>query len=136
MSIFSKATNSKKQGDMGLGFAICYFVSKGYTTSLPLTDSQDYDLIVDIDNKLCKVQVKTTSYKRSQKDCKNSYWTINLSVKGGNRSYNTIKKFDNLKVDYLFIITSEMDKYLIPCSELSNAKHSLTLYKPWDKFKL
>ena len=30
-----------------MGIAIGYFVAQGYTVSVPLTDSQDYDLIID-----------------------------------------------------------------------------------------
>ena len=36
--------NSKKQGDIGLGIAIGWFATQGYTVCVPLTDSQDYDL--------------------------------------------------------------------------------------------
>ena len=46
-TINTKFSNSKKQGDWGLGRAIAYFTLKEYTVSVPLTESQDYDLIVD-----------------------------------------------------------------------------------------
>lgn len=39
--------NSKKQGDVGLGTDISFFTQRGWTVSIPLTDSQDYDLVVD-----------------------------------------------------------------------------------------
>ena len=47
-----KYKNSKKQGDAGLGIAIEYFTTKGYCVCIPLTDSQEYDLVVEIQNKL------------------------------------------------------------------------------------
>ncbi len=50
------AKNSKKQGDIGLGAAIAYFTFKGFTVSIPLTDSQDYDLVVDDGHKLSRIQ--------------------------------------------------------------------------------
>lgn len=59
--MFNNAGNSKQQGDVGLGAAIGWFTSKGYTVCIPLTDSQDYDLVVETKGKLEKVQVKTTS---------------------------------------------------------------------------
>jgi hypothetical protein len=34
-------TNPRKQVDVGLGRAIGWFASNGYTVALPLTDSQD-----------------------------------------------------------------------------------------------
>ena len=96
--------NTKKQGDMGLGVAICYFTGRGYTVGIPLTDSQDYDLIVDFGNDLKSVQVKTCSYKRR-------VYEVNLSIKGGNRtSKGTIKQFDRTKCDYLFVVTKSLGK--------------------------
>ena len=56
--------NTKKQGDIGLGQAIGYFTSLGFTVSVPLTDSQEYDLIVDNGFSLNRVQVKRCTYKR------------------------------------------------------------------------
>lgn len=128
--MFEECKNSKKQGDAGLGVAIGYFCAKGVTVSLPLTDSQDYDLIIDEDGLLKKVQVKTTNYKYGGK-----YWNFNLSVKGGNQSFGTIKKFDNTKVDYVFVLCGDGTKYLIPSIDIK-AKNNLSLYSPWDKFKI
>lgn len=108
------AINSKKQGDIGLGHAISFFVSNGYTVSIPLTDSQDYDLIVD-NGTLFRVQVKTTKHKSPY-----GIFKVSLTVKGGNRSFNTIKKFDPTKVDFVFIITNEGDRYLIPSKLLGS----------------
>lgn len=59
--MFSNCINSKKQGDMGMCYAIAYYSKLGWTISIPVTDSQDYDLIVDTGTKLLKVQVKTTT---------------------------------------------------------------------------
>lgn len=55
--------NTKQLGNIGLGQAIAYYSIKGYCISIPLNDSQDYDLIVDIEGYLHKVQVKFTSSK-------------------------------------------------------------------------
>lgn len=43
-----------KQGLVGLGEAINYYASQGFIVSLPLNDSQPYDLIVE----------KTINYKK------------------------------------------------------------------------
>ena len=63
--MFENAINSKKQGDIGMCYAIAYFSKMGYTVSIPITDSQDYDLIID-NGTLLKVQVKTTRCKDSR----------------------------------------------------------------------
>jgi hypothetical protein len=75
--------NSKKQGDAGLGQAIAYFTSKGYDVALPLTDSADWDLIVEVDGELKRVQVKTSSQLEESGIMK-----FNADVKGGNMSFN------------------------------------------------
>ncbi len=126
--MFSEALNTKKQGDIGLGVAIGWFASKGYTVSLPLTDSQDYDLVVDIQDKLCRIQIKTTSFVRGD----NFY--VSLSVKGGNRSFaGKIKNFDKTKVDYIFILTSKNEKYLIPACDI-DAVSGISLYTKYEKY--
>lgn len=78
--------NSKKQGDAGLGKAKAYFTELGYEVALPLTDSADWDLIVQIDGELKKVQVKTSSQMR------NSIEVFEANVKGGNRSSGSKSK--------------------------------------------
>lgn len=105
--------NTKKQGDHGLGAAIYYFSKSGHTVSLSLTDSQEYDLIVDIDGRLLRTQVKTTSYKSEY-----GVYSVSLTVKGGNRSgTGKIKKLDKSKVDAIFVLTDENEAYFIPTSE-------------------
>lgn len=96
---------------------------------LPLTDSQDYDLIVDMDNVISRVQVKTTTYKSVY-----GVYLVNLNVKGGNRSgIGKIKKFDPTKVEYVFVATGEKDLYLIPSGNLGQ---TINLGKNLEDYKL
>jgi len=121
--------NTKKQGDMGLGAAIFHFTKLGQTVAIPLTDSQDYDLIADFDGSLKKIQIKSCNFKRK-------YFEVNLSVKGGNRtSVGSIKRFDNSNCDFLFIIVDQSQKYLIPTKELK-AKCNLVLGPKYQKYLL
>jgi hypothetical protein len=115
-SLMFNGMNSKKQGDVGLGLAIAWLTTKGYTVCIPLTDSQDYDLVAEIDGKLSKIQVKTTSHKPKDKNA----YVLNLRVCGGNRSGQTIKHFNSTLVDYVFALTEEGTRYFIPSSEINN----------------
>ena len=129
MSLFEKANNTKKQGDIGLGIAIGWFVKNGMTVSIPLTDSQDYDLIADVHGRLQKIQVKTTSFKTKSKN-----YMVSLSVKGGNRtSKGTIKVFDKTKVDSVFIVVSDNTKFWIPCTSI-NVSNNITLCEKYKRF--
>lgn len=125
--MFNKTTNSKKQGDVGLGYAIAHYSRMGYTVCLPMTDSQDYDLIID-DSELKRVQVKTTKCKAPSGN-----FTANLRVSGGNKSGNTVKNFDNTKVDLIYILTESGIAYSIPSIDLTNV-NSITLSKAYDKY--
>ena len=122
--------NTKKQGDVGLGAAIAYFTKQGFTVAIPLTDSQDYDLIVDRVSFLQRVQVKHTTYKRGGK------FLFSLTVKGGNRSgTGKIKKFDVSKVDVVFVVTGDGDMYCIPVTSLGGYS-GISLYQYYDQFKV
>ena len=121
-------SNSKKQGNVGIGKCIAWATEQGFIVSIPLTDSQDYDLIVD-NGVLNKIQVKTTRYKKKK------HFVVNLSVKGGNRSCNTVKFFNNTTTDFLFVITESGDSYYIPCNIITQL-NELTLTPEYDKYKI
>lgn len=121
--------NTKKQGDAGIGIAVGWFAANGHTVAIPLTDSQDYDLVVDLDG-LKRVQVKTTTYKEPSGN-----FFVSLTVKGGNRSgKGKIKRFDSSRVDYIFIVTAAGENYLIPANKCGQ---TLTLNASiYGEFKL
>ena len=123
--------NSKKQGDAGMGIAIGWFCGNGYNVSIPLTDSQDYDLVVEINNILKKVQVKTTTYKK-----KSNIYQVFLKTCGGNKSgTGKTKLFNWESSDYLFIVTSDEDKYIIPTFP-SMPKNTLNLGEQYQQYKV
>lgn len=127
--MFDKNLNSKKQGDIGLGVAIAYYTGLGKTVCLPLTDNQDYDLVIDDGLGLKKVQVKTTSHRS-----RGSY-KVDLRVTGGNSSGNQVNKYGNdIIYDILFVLTANGSKYVIPKEEFSEHKNSLTLGSKYEKY--
>ena len=56
--------NSKQKANIGIGKAIAYYTSIGAVVSIPLNDSQSYDLLVDFNSVISRVQVKYTSTSR------------------------------------------------------------------------
>lgn len=111
--------NSKQKGSYGVGTAIAYFTELGYVVSVPLNDSQDYDLVVD-DGGLKKVQVKYTSQK-----AESGRYKVSLrSISGTSRkTYSTVA---DSGVDILFVVTELKEIYVIPKSEVT-CKSNLTL---------
>lgn len=53
--------NTKHAGDFAELLTAAKFAEKGYYVSLPMTDNAPYDLIVDFQGRLHKVQVKSRS---------------------------------------------------------------------------
>lgn len=105
-----------KQGNIGLGQAIAYYMSKGYIVLLPINDTQPYDLAVDkMDgNGLQRVSVKTTKSKKPN----SSNFSVDLRSSGGNRSRYTNKAFDNSSCDIVFVYTIENDIWEFPSKEI------------------
>lgn len=127
--------NSRKQGDIGLVAAMNWFVGAGHDVYLPLTDSQDTDLVVDIDGKLCRVQVRTTYFKTPY-----GIYQVHLHVSGGNRSgTGKMKLFDAKAIDYLFVLTDSGEMYCIPtqvidCVKSLNLGDKYQIYKVTNSF--
>ena len=123
-----KFTN-KHIGNASLGTAIGYFSNEGYIVSIPLTDTQDYDLLVDIDGTIKKIQVKGTSFKT-----KYGIYQVSLKSSGGTKGkiYKTIKNTD---VDFVFIACENGEMYLIPKNKLNN-NSTLNLGKFYNKYLL
>jgi hypothetical protein len=121
--------NSKQKGDLALSKAISYYMEAGFEVLLPIGDKRPYDLVVEnAEGILRKVQCKFTSHKR-----KSGKYAVPLRVMGGNRSYNTAKKYDKKDFDILFVFTDNGAKYAIPFSEVE-ATNSLTLNSKYDIF--
>ena len=104
---------NKQKGNCGLAAAIWYFTQKGYTVSLPLNDTQDYDLVVDMEDGLKRVQCKATSQRSRY-----GITTVPLKSCGGTKGtiYKTAK---DTKIDYLFVLNEEEEKWLIPIQEIT-----------------
>ena len=120
---------NKEKGNSGLGIAIAYYSTNGYTVSIPLNDTQDYDLIVDKDNIIKRVQVKATS-------CKTKYGSYQVALKScGGTNGKTYKTIIDTNIDEVFIVTDNIDIYIIPIEEIVN-KTSLNICEKYNRFKM
>ena len=120
---------NKEKGNSGLGMAIAYFTKNGYTASIPLNDTQDYDLVIEKNNILKTVQVKATG-------CKTKYGVYQVALKScGGTKGDTYKTLIETKVDYLFILTGDKKMYFIPCDKICN-KSTLNLSNEYLNYKV
>ena len=128
--MFENAITSTKQGDIGEARAIYEYTKLGYGVSRTLFDSMKYDLVIDIAGRLCKVQVKTTTFKSEY-----GVYRVALKTSGGNRSFQTSRKREDEDYDYLFVLASDGNCWSIPVTEF-DARNSLNLGTKFDKYKL
>ncbi len=119
--------SNKEKGNSGLGMAIAYFSSNGYVVSIPLNDTQDYDILVDKGGFISKVQVKATGCKT-----KNNIYQVALKSCGGTKG-KEYKTLVNTNIDYVFILNADLKMYLIPKNEIKN-KSTINLGKKMDKY--
>ena len=120
------------QGNIGLGKAIEYFTSKCIPISLPLNDTQPYDLIADFNGSLQRIQVKTTRYTETQ----GKSYAVQLRNCGGNRTGKArAVPFDNTSCDYLFVYTAANKMYLIPSKNI-DATNSITVGIKYTEYEV
>lgn len=124
-----KFDSNKSKGNAGLGFAIAYYASNGYTVSIPLNDTQDYDLIVDKNNVLKRVQIKATSCIT-----KSGNYQVALKSCGGTKG-KTYKRLIDTKVEELFILTAKKEMYIIPIEKIKN-KSTISICDKYRMYKV
>lgn len=104
-----KEINRKQLGRLGLSMAINYFTIEGYTISIPMNDTQWYDLVIEKDGKLYTVQCKATATK-----CKE----IDFRSTGGTRGSTYDNILNHSELDYLFCVDDELNMWNIPIKDI------------------
>ena len=121
--------NTKSQGNIGVAAAIAYFTANNIQVSIPLGDNSRYDLIVEINGKLKKVQCKTSRYQIGKK------YKVGLKTTGGNKSRSSKKLISKGEADLLFVYTFDGGHWLFPPKQFIN-KVSLTLGKSKEIYRV
>ena len=124
-----RRANPRHQGEIGLSDAIGWFGRRGMTVSVPLADNQPYDLVVDVDGALARVQVKTATSRSAYER-----FVVKLETAGGNQSFHTRKGFDAERSDLLYVLTDAGDRYVIPSATIT-ATTSIGLGRKWRSFR-
>jgi hypothetical protein len=123
--------NTKERGDIAVGQAISFYLGNGYEVCLPVGDKRHYDLIVEKNNVLQRVQVKYAGFYNRNDRCR-----AGLRITGGNQSYNYAKKYTDEAFDTLFVYTERGERYTIPWKELK-CRTELTIDdKKYTKYRV
>jgi hypothetical protein len=106
--------NTKERGDLALGTTIHYYMTQGFEVCLPIGDKRAYDLIVEKEGLVSRVQVKYAGLYPAKNKC-----YVGLRITGGNQSYHYARKYDEKAFDTLFVYTERGKRYSIPWSEVT-----------------
>lgn len=98
--------------------AINYFTLNGYTISLPLNDTQWYDMVVEKNKTFYTVQCKAT---QTEDD------TINLRSFGGTKGTVYDNIINHPELDYVFAVNKDLDCWLIPVSKIIESGNTKTI---------
>lgn len=108
-------------GDKTLAKVITRFLDHGYFVSIPWSAASPYDIIVDIGDKLLKVQVKTARIRRG---------CVEFALFSVNGTARKAVLYGN-KVDYIAAYCPENEKfYFINIAEFNTTKAFLRLTTP------
>ena len=116
---------TKEKGDIALGQAVQYYLSTGYEVCLPIGDKRDYDLIVEKNNVLQKIQVKYAGlYPSKRSTCR-----VGLRITGGNQSFHYAKSYTDNAFDTLFVYTARGQRFVLPWADVT-ARNELYIEHP------
>lgn len=134
VDFFSSSKASVNLPRAALGIAIRWFLLRGYMVSLPV-DPTHYDLVVESDSGLKRVQVKTTTFKDR------TSWRVNIgrvaydgaaSVNSGGKRRKVSYTAD--QIDLFFILTADGETYLVPQEAVPEVK-TISLSNKYAKYK-
>lgn len=112
--------NRSRQGDLGEASAIEWLTSKGALVWIPLGHSPDVDLVAEVEGRLLRVQVKTTTQRETTPDG-HERWSASVATNGGNQSWTRVaKRFDSRCVDFLFVLVGDGRRWFIPADAVES----------------
>jgi PD-(D/E)XK endonuclease len=132
----SRLINRRQQGDLGEASAIEWLTRQGATVLIPFGHSPDYDLVAEVDGRLARVQVKTSTQTAITPDG-HERSPVMIATNGGNQSWTGLtKRFDPSRFDLLFVLTGSGRRWLIPADAIE-ARNQVTLGGPrYSEFEI
>lgn len=114
--------NSKQKGILTETQCLAEFSKLGLTVSIPYGDSARYDFILDYNNKLYRIQCKTSN------EIGDGVYIFSCRSTTGNTSTVKRRSYDETQIDFFATIV-ENECYLIPVQETGSVSKTLR-FKP------
>lgn len=112
--------NTKQLGNLTELQCMAYLYGLGYSISIPFGNADKYDLILDVNDKLYKIQIKHSSeYTDNQGEIE--YIKFNCTWQSHNSQGYSKSKYQENEIDF-FATFYHGKCYLIPRKECSNEK--------------
>lgn len=108
---------TQRKGDTASSQALATFTRLGFDVSVPFTESAAYDLIVDVDDNLYRVQVRF---------CGASNREVGLRRIHSNAQGYVVKKMADNSYDWLYVLHADGGEYLIPSCLAGRTSVTLT----------
>lgn len=96
--------NSKRIGNIGEAKVLAKFVEMGIPVYIPFGDDEKADLIAEFNDKLNKIQVKTSI--KSKNGCS----LFDLTSSTAHRTNGGRRKYSNSEIDYFALYSLDRDK--------------------------
>lgn len=109
--------NSKRKGNITEVECMLAFLKLGYNVLMPYGDCERYDFVVDIEGKLLKIQVKTSS----DSHINDGYIVFKCANKTTKEGQFVRHLYTKEQIDY-FMTSYNGQCYLIPVEETSTEK--------------
>lgn len=115
--------NTKHEGSLVELQCITYLFSLGYDISIPFGDNSRYDFVIDINNKLYRVQCKKSHLEEE------GVYKFNCCNVGANASGYYKKVYTEEQIDFYSTFV-EGKCYLVPIQETSKRSKTLRFVPP------
>ena len=132
---FSRPVTDESLRRASIGVAIAWFAARSYDVSVPV-EQCPYDLVVESDTGLKKIQVKSTTRR-----AENGRWLVNIFRNGYSSSAaanasgrRNRRAYSASEIDFFFILTADQDVYIIPLAVTGGAT-TLSLDSKYSAFK-
>lgn len=117
--------STKAKGNLTELQCITAFYQLGYQVSIPYGENSRYDFIADVNGKLIRVQVKTSSIRHEAKGAI-SFSTASTRI---NSTKNITNKYTKNEIDY-FATFWNNKCYLVPVEETASREKTLRFIPP------
>lgn len=113
--------NTKQTGDVSEQAVILEILKRGWDVSIPIGDRLPYDIIVDINGKLIKIQIKTAWYHEQRK-----HYVVGVRRSCTNRKHYLYKKYNNNDFDFAICYLQDRNVfYVIPVDIFTSYKGAI-----------